>query len=196
MIVIGITGGIASGKSTVARLMKHKGIAHIDADKLVHHLIARDADTKSAIALAIPQAVHEGTVKREALAALVARDATILKTLEQILHPRVRRAEMHAILRAARHRKRAVLLDVPLLFETGCNVMCDMVIAVQATPALQRRRAMQRRGMTPEKFERLIARQWNDAQRAACADVVITTALGKGHTARAVQKLMKQLDLR
>ena len=191
MMVIGITGGIASGKSTVARMIARHHIPHIDADKLVHHLLAHDRNTIADIAQHFPGVVMEGTVDRKKLGAAIAGQDKQLKQLEELLHPRVRQAEEQAILRATRQRRRAIILDVPLLFETGANVLCDVVIAVTAPVTMRRRRAMRRLHMTPATFDRLLARQLTDAERCARADIVLPSTLGKADMQRRIRQLLK-----
>ncbi|OYW14012.1 MAG: dephospho-CoA kinase [Rhodospirillales bacterium 12-54-5] len=192
--VIGITGGIASGKSTVARMFA-KRIPHIDADKLVHHLLAHDKTTVAQIARHFADAVEGGSVNRKKLGAAIAGNPEKLKQLELILHPRVRDAEEQAILRATRQRRKAILLDIPLLFETGADALCDVVIAVSAPLPMRRRRAMARKHMTTETYDRLVARQLTDAERCARADIVIPSSIGKAHTRRIVEKLLREWKL-
>jgi dephospho-CoA kinase len=194
MIVIGITGGMASGKSTIARMIARRGIVHVDADKLVHGLLARDRAVIDDIGRLFPGSVTNGAVDRKALGAAIAGDATKLHRLEQLLHPRVRGAEEDAILRAMRQRQRAVLLDVPLLYETGADALCDVVIAAYAPLALRRKRA-HARGMSAATIDRLIARQLSDAERNRRADVVIPTTIGKAHTRRMVAAFLATLGL-
>lgn len=193
MIVLGITGGIASGKSTIARMIARRGIAHIDADKLVHRLFENPA-VAAEVERSFPGSAAGGTVDRRALGASIAGDPAKLKRLEQLLHPLVRRAEEEAILLAARQRRRAILLDVPLLFETGADALCDVVIAAYAPLAMRRKRA-RRRGMPDATIDRLIARQWPDAERNKRADLVIPTTIGKTHTRRRVEALLRELGL-
>jgi dephospho-CoA kinase len=193
--VIGITGGIASGKSTIARMIAKRGILHLDADKLVHRLLASDRETIAEIKKTFPSAVKKDSVDRKALGAAVAGDAAKLKRLEQILHPRVRHAEEQAILLAARQRRRAVLLDIPLMFETGAEILCDVVIAAHAPLPMRRRRAFGRLGMTEATFNRLVARQLSEAERNRRADIVIPTTIGKAHTRRIVDALLHQWKL-
>ena len=195
MMVIGITGGIASGKSTVARMVARHHIPHIDADKLVHHLLAHDKPTIAAIAQPFPGVVATHGVDRKKLGAAIAGDPAKLVLLETILHPRVRHAEEQAILRATRQRHRAIILDVPLLFETGADALCDVVIAVTAPLATRRRRAFTRQHMTAATFDRLVARQLTDAQRCAHADVVLPSTLGKAQMQRRIRQLLVQWKL-
>lgn len=187
MIVIGVTGGIASGKSTVARMLATHGAAHVDADRLVHRLLAHDRETIAAIAQQWPEAVTHGVVDRRALGAALAKDPAALTRLETLLHPRVRAAEERAIRQATHQRRRAVILDVPLLFETGSDMLCDTVIAVTAPLAMRRRRALAR-GMSLATVDRLIARQLDDATRNALADLVIPSTLGKAEMHRQLRK--------
>ena len=193
--VIGITGGIASGKSTIARMIAQRGILHLDADKLVHRLLASDRDTIDDIKKTFPTAIKKNAVDRKALGAAIAGDPAQLKRLEQILHPRVRAAEETAILLATRQRRRAILLDIPLLFETGAEALCDRVIAAHAPLPLRRRRAFQRLGMTEATFARLVSRQLSETERNHRADVVIPTTIGKAHTRRLVDALLHQWKL-
>jgi dephospho-CoA kinase len=195
MIVIGITGGIASGKSTVARMFARHHIPHVDADKIAHYLLAHDKKVIEYIAQHFPAAVQHGKVDRKVLGVAIADDPKNLTVLEHIVHPRVRHAEEQAILRATRHRRKAILLDVPLLFETGADALCDVVITVTAPLAMRRRRAMERMHMSAATFDRIIARQWTDAQRCARADVVIPSTLGKAAMQRTVKRLLKEWAL-
>lgn len=193
-LVIGITGGIASGKSTIARMIARRGIPHLDADKLVHRLLATDRDTIAAITATFPGTSKNGAIDRALLGAAIAGDPARLKRLEQILHPRVRAAEERAILQAQHQRRRAILLDIPLLFETGAETLCDVVIAAHAPLPLRRRRALAR-GMPEATVSRLVARQLSEAARNAKADIVIPTTIGKAHTRRIVQSLLRQWGL-
>jgi dephospho-CoA kinase len=195
MMVIGITGGIASGKSTVARMMARRGVLHIDADAVVHALMQHDKATIAAVAAAFPKAIHNGKIDRKALGALIGKDAVALQTLEDILHPRVREAEIAAIRRATRQRRKAVILDIPLLFESGAEALCDVVVTATAPQALRKRRAFARPHMSEEKFARFIARQLDETARNAHADLAIPTTLGKAFTRRRVELLWKALKL-
>ena len=229
-LIIGVTGGMASGKSTVARMIAGKGILHVDADRLVHQLLRTDHDTIAAIAAAFPQCVvpeNEATlhvsvgsilvedqpptksqgrfgspareerelvspllIHRSKLAAHIAHHPEALGTLEAILHPRVRALEEAAIHAARRNRLRAVVLDVPLLFETDADQLCDVVVVAHATLQHRRRRAFARAGMTEEKWQRLLARQVTEHHRHPRADVVIRTDAGKAATRQKIKRLM------
>lgn len=193
MKVIGITGGMASGKSTVARLFE--GIPHIDADALVHQLMQEDAPTIEALAAAFPQAVAHGKVDRGVLARLASETPETLTVLEQILHPRVRAMEEQAILKAKESGEKAIILDVPLLFETDAQALCDVVIVVHAPEELRRERAFSRPGMTEAKWQRLLSRQMPDHERLARAHHVIHTSSHMQETAAQVEALKRAWGL-
>ncbi len=196
MMVIGVTGGMASGKSTLARMIAGRGIAHLDADKIVHHLLQHDRSIAAEIAAAIPAAKGaKNTIDRAKLAAHITKHPADLRLLEAILHPHVRHVEERAIAIARANRLRALVLDIPLLFETDAQMLCDVVIVAHAPMQHRRRRAFARAGMTEEKFRRLLDRQLPDHARNHAADVVITTALGKATTRRKIHALMKEWGL-
>ena len=195
-LVIGVTGGIASGKSTVARMLVGRGIRHIDADKIVHLLMRQDRSTIAALKDAFPQAVKDGVIHRAALAEIISNDAAQLHVLERILHPRVRAVEEAAITRATRDHARAVILDIPLLFETDAQHLCDIVIVAHAPLSHRRRRAFARPGMTDAKWEKILSRQLPDPIRNHAADIVIPTGIGKAATRQKINQLLHQLGLR
>lgn len=194
-IIIGVTGGMASGKSSIARMLAGRGIAHVDADKLVHQLMNHDAGAIAAIGAAFPHAVNKGRIDRGALAAHIIKHPETLSVLEAILHPRVRALEEGAIAFARRNRLRALVLDIPLLFETDADRLCDVVLVAHAPMRHRRARAFARVGMTEAKWNRLLDRQLPEHVRNALADVVIPTAIGKAETRRRVQALMSEWGL-
>lgn len=195
MKVIGITGGMASGKSTVARMIARDRFPHLDADALVHQLMLADHETIEAIGAAFPGAVINGMISRAELSSYVAQDASHITTLESILHPRVRQAEELAIDEARVSGKQAVVLDIPLLFETGAEQLCDVVIAVQAPLEVRKARAFARPAMTEAKWNRLIARQLTDEQRTAKAHHVIHTDCPEDETRQEVARLLNEWGL-
>ncbi len=195
-MVIGVTGGMASGKSTVARMFAGRGIAHVDADQLVHHLMRYDRAMIDEIAAAFPAATMSGCpIDRDALAREITNNPKMLSVLESIIHPRVRGAEERAIRIARRNGLRAVILDIPLLFETDAQYLCDVIVVAHAPLPHRKRRALTRAGMTEEKWRRLLDRQLSDHVRNHAADVVISTAIGKGATRVRVKQLMKRWNL-
>ena len=194
-IVIGVTGGMASGKSTIARMLSGRGIAHVDADKLVHQLLQHDRATGAEIAAAFPATKKGHAIDRAALANHITKHPESLAVLEAILHPRVRAMEEEAIAIARRNGLRALVLDIPLLFETDADSLCDVVIVAHAPMHHRRRRAFARVGMSEAKWQRLIDRQLPDRHRNALADIVIRTDMGKAAVKKQVKALMRAWGL-
>ena len=176
MKIVGLTGSIGMGKSTTATMFAEAGIPVHDADATVHRLYAGRA--APLIEAAFPGTVVDGTVDRDRLGKAVIGNGEAMKKLESIVHPLVR-AEEAAFLDTARGQGAPfVILDIPLLFETGGDKRVDAVIVVSADAAVQRTRVLERAGMTEEKFEAIVARQVPDAQKRANADFVIDTGHG------------------
>jgi dephospho-CoA kinase len=194
-IIIGVTGGMASGKSTVARMFSGRGIIHVDADKLVHQLMRTNRTMIAEIITAFPMVKGAHGVNRAALAAHITAHPEALALLESIIHPYVRALETAMIASARRNHLHAVILDIPLLFETDAHLLCDVVIVAHAPLAHRRRRAFARPGMTEAKWNRLLNRQLTDDVRKHAADIVISTAIGKAATRRHVRALMNQWGL-
>lgn len=181
MMVLGLTGGIATGKSTVARQLVALGAVHFDADASVHALMQRP-EVMAQIAKAFPDVVTQGEVDRKALGAAVFADAAKLATLEAILHPLVREEEFDWLAAQKQAGVALVVLDIPLLFESGADALCDYVLVTDCPPDLQAERALSRAGMTPEKLARILARQMPRHDRLARADTVIETGAGLAHS--------------
>jgi len=173
MIVVGLTGSIAMGKSTLAQIFRDLGAPVFDADAAVREIYR--GETAAEVEAAFPGVIVNGAVDRERLSRFVVNDAVALKRLEQIVHPAV--AERRArFLDAARiGGARAAVLDVPLLFETGSDRAVDIVVVVSAGPDVQRERALARPGADPERFESLLARQTPDVDKRRRAHFVIDT---------------------
>lgn len=192
-LVIGVTGGIASGKSTAARLMQREGVALFDADACVHVLMRDHPECIAAIAEHFPEALEAGSIIRHTLAKKIAIDETKLKTLESIIHPYVREEEVKAISAAKALGLKAIVLDIPLLFESGADALCDIVVAIDIDPDTQRARAFARPGMSDEKFERLLARQLQPHVRSGKADIVISSGMGLEQMKESIDQLMEGL---
>jgi len=191
MRILGLTGGIAMGKSTAARQLQRLGLPLHDADATVHRLYAKGGPAVAAVARRFPEAVVEGAVDRQALGRLVFGRPAALKELESILHPLVRRAGRGFLKRQARRQRPLVVLDIPLLFETGGERLCDYVVVVSAPAFLQRQRALRRPGMTAAKLNGILARQVPDARRRRRADYVVPTGLGHGFALRHLKRAAK-----
>jgi len=191
MRVLGLTGGIAMGKSTAARQLRRLGLPLHDADAAVHRLYARGGPAVPAIAARFPAAVVEGRVDRQVLGRLVFGRPDELRALERILHPLVRQATRRFLRTQALRRRRLVVLDIPLLFETGGERLCDAVVVVSAPGFLQRQRALRRPGMTAEKLDAILARQTPDREKRRRADHVVPSGLGYGFALRHLQRAVR-----
>lgn len=181
-VVIGLTGSIAMGKSTAAGMLRRLGLPLHDADAAVHRLLGPGGGAVKAVTAAFPAAYRAGAIDRQRLGALVFQDQAALKTLEKILHPLVRRMTRNFIKLHRRRNSRCVVLDVPLLFETGGEHLCDTTIVVTAPLFLQKARVMSRPGMTLQRFEAIRAQQMSEPEKCRRADFVVQTGLGKAFT--------------
>ena len=184
MEVVGLTGSIAMGKSTLARLLARAGVPVHDADACVHRLFARGGAAVAPVGRRFPGTVVDGRVDRTRLGELVIGDGGRLRALEAIVHPLVRADRDRFLATHRRRRSRLVVLDVPLLFESGGAAVCDTVIVVSAPAYLQRRRVLARPGMTPRKLAGILRRQMPDAEKRRRADTVIHSGLGLAVTSR------------
>ncbi|KFL88324.1 Dephospho-CoA kinase [Acetobacter malorum] len=193
MKVIGLTGGMGMGKSTVASMFRQAGVPVFDADVTVRQLQADNGPALGPIAELVPQAVTNRHLDRAVLRRAVAGTPGLLRQLEAILHPMVRAARQDFLTRYRRQGARCVLLDIPLLFETGSQRACDHVLLVSAPPRLQAERVARRRGLPKSEARRLMARQMPDARKRRLADTVIDTGVALGATQRQVRSLIKAL---
>jgi len=190
--VIGLTGGIGMGKSTAAAAFRRAGLPVFDADATVHRLQARGGRAVPAIAVAFPGTVRDGAVDRTLLRRAAVESPGAMTRLEAILHPLVRQEERAFLARARRAGRRAVVLDIPLLLETGVDRRVDLVVVVSAPPAVQMARVRARRQMTPAQIQAIIARQMPDRNKRRRADVVIRTGLSR-HALRRLRRLLLEL---
>lgn len=193
MKIIGLTGGIGMGKSTAAAAFRRAGIPVFDADASVHQLQARGGRGVAPIEAAFPGTTRDGAVDRAALRQAVLGNAEALHRLEGILHPLVRQDERAFIARARRAGNRAVVLDIPLLFETGWDDGVDEIVVVSAPRAVQIQRVRSRRSMSLADIAAIIARQMPDAEKRRRADVVIHTGLSRHHAQRALRRFVRRL---
>ena len=193
MIVLGVTGSIAMGKSTVSTMLSHLNNPIHDADKTVHELMDMNGKAYYEIAKSFPAAVQVTGIDRAKIGREVFGNPKKLKELENILHPLVREARDKFIRQQNRYKSRLVILDVPLLYETGGDKDCDKVVVVSAPYFIQRQRALARQGMTQTKFNDILKRQLPDREKRRRADAVIPTGLGKAHTYRVLKRLIRDL---
>ena len=185
--IIGLTGSLAMGKSETARLFAAEGVPVHDADATIHKLYGKGGTAVARIAAAFPGAVADNAVDRAALSQLVTGDDSALKKLEALVHPLVI-ADRDEFL-AANSQAKIVVLDIPLLLETGAEQAIDALVVVSAPASVQRERALKRPGMSEEKFQALLARQLPDVEKRAKAHFVIVTDQGLEH-ARAQVKMV------
>lgn len=194
MILIGLTGSIGMGKSTVAQMFRDAGVPVFDADACVRALQGPGGAALPAIETLFPGTTDASGVDRQRLGAAVFGKPHLLARLEAVMHPLVGEAQRHFLRRHARHR--LAVLDVPLLFEAGGWRKVDVIVVVSAPARVQRARVLARAGMTPAKFGAIMAAQMRDADKRRRADVVIATARGKRHTQAAVRSLVTCLRTR
>ena len=176
MIVLGLTGSIGMGKSTTAKFFAEEGVPVHDADAMVHRLYENEAVV--AIEAAFPGTTTGGKVDRTKLAARVLGDDAARKRLEAIVHPLVRETEMKFLAEARARQASVVVLDIPLLYETGGEQRVDAVVVVSAPAEVQRARVLARPGMTEERFAQILAAQVPDAEKRRRADFVVDTSQG------------------
>ncbi len=192
MIKAGLTGSIGMGKSTTAEMFRDAGIPVYDADATVHALY--EGEATPLIEEAFPGTTHNGKVDRALLSKHVVGNADAMKKLEMIVHPLVHAKEQEFLKSAQSNGAPIVVLDIPLLFETGGRSRVDIVIVVSANAEEQRRRVLAREGMTEEKFEAILARQVPDREKREKADFIIDTDQGFDHARDQVTKIIAELS--
>lgn len=197
MIVLGLTGSIGMGKSTVAEMFRQQDIPVHEADQEVHHLLGPRGEAVRKVVDAFPDddiyMQESDEIDRGALAAVVFYSEDALHRLEGILHPMVREAQKSFILAARSEGHDIVVLDVPLLFETGADKSVDYTVVVSAPFNVQEQRVLARSGMTRDKFHAILATQLPDEVKRSRADYVISTGFSRATTKKEVEKLIKEL---
>lgn len=191
MIRLGLTGSIGMGKSTTAGLFSEEGIPVNDSDRVVHRLY--EGKAVAPIAAAFPGSVVNGVVDREALSRTLATNPAKFKELEAIVHPLVREEELAFLEQQKRAGTDIVVLDIPLLFETGADQRVDMVVVVSCDEETQRRRVLARPGMTEEKFRLILSRQVPDAEKRRRADFIVDSGQGIEAARRQVREIIARL---
>jgi dephospho-CoA kinase len=189
--VLCLTGSLGMGKSRTASFFAEEGIPVHDADAAVHALYAGEA--APLIESAFPGTTSDGKVDRSKLAAQVVGNAAALARLEAIVHPLVAKARDIFIAQAQSRNAPVILLDVPLLFETGGERHCDAVVVASAPPDIQRRRAFERPGMTEEKFAALVGKQVPDAQKRRRADFIVDSSQSFDHARAQVRDILRAI---
>jgi dephospho-CoA kinase len=196
MIVLGLTGSIGMGKSTAAALFRRIGVPVHDADASVHCLLGRGGAAVAMVEAAFPGTAGPAGIDRRELGRRVFGDAAALRRLEGILHPMVRADERRFLRCMAARRQPVVVLDIPLLLESGGGVRCDAVIVVSAPTFLQRARVLARPGVTPERLAAILAQQMPDREKRRRADVVVPTGLGRRLTLQRLREIVRVLPER
>lgn len=191
MILLGLTGSVGMGKSTTAQMFVEEGVPMFDADAAVHRLYAGEA--VPLIEREFPGTTANGTVDREKLSRQVVGNAEALSRLEKLIHPLVGKLRAAFLKDAEASGAKAVLLDIPLLFETGDPSQFRAVIVVSAPAEVQRARVLARPGMTPEKFDAILKRQMPDSEKRARADFVINTGEGLQSAKMQVKKILAEV---
>lgn len=192
MRILGLTGSIAMGKSTAAAMLRRMGVPVHDADAVVHALSRPGGGALAAIRAAFPDlALEDGGIDRAALSQRAFAEPAVLRKLEAILHPLVRAAERRFLRLQRARRAPLVVLDIPLLYETGGEKRCDAVLVVSAPRLVQVQRALSRPGMSPAKFAAIEAKQMPDAEKRCRAEIVIPTGRGKRVTWMALKKALR-----
>lgn len=191
MIRLGLTGSIGMGKSTTSEMFRGEGLVVIDSDAVVHDLYRGEA--VPLIERAFPGTTEGGQVDRARLSAYLAGHPEDFKLLEAIVHPLVRRREVETIAEARDAGADIVVLDIPLLFESGSQSRVDKVVVVTCDAETQRARVLARPGMTEEKFAMILKRQMPDVEKRRRADFIIDTGRGFDHARAEVRKIVATL---
>jgi dephospho-CoA kinase len=194
MIVLGLTGSIGMGKSKAASMLKRLGVPVHDSDRAVHKALHK-GKAFEAVAKLFPSTLIDGRIDRKTLGGIVFKDKAALKKLESILHPAAKDSQKKFVKSMQRLGKRAVALDIPLLFETGAEERVDYVICVTAPYAIQRRRVLARSNMNEEKFKSILASQMQDRKKRDLSDFVVQTGMGQALTYSQLRKILKTVGV-
>lgn len=194
--ILGLTGGVGMGKSTATAMLRRMGVPVYDADAAVHRMMGKGGIAVAAVAAAFPGVVKDGAIDRAALGSRVFGDPAAMKRLEAIIHPLVRQDEDRFLGEMRRRRTKLVVMDVPLLFESGREQRYDAVIVVSAPEFLRRARVLARPGMTPARLAAIMAKQMPDAEKRRRADIVVPSGLGRALTWRRLRSAIERLGRR
>jgi dephospho-CoA kinase len=196
MIVIGLTGSIATGKSETAKMFLAEGVPVLDSDAVVHALYGRGGKAVPPMMTIAPEAKTGGAVDRGKLAVLLREKPGLLARVEEIVHPLVWQAQREFVAAEKARGARLAVLDIPLLFEKNREADVDVIVVTTCPPAMQRERALARPGMTEEKLNWILARQTPDAEKRRRAHYVIDTSRGLEPAREQVRAIIGELDAR
>lgn len=188
--VLCLTGSLGMGKSTAAKFFAECGVPVHDSDAVVHALY--EGEAAPLIEAAFPGSTSGGKVDRNKLAAMVLHDRAALARLEAIIHPLVTASRERFLAEAQTRGVPVAVVDIPLLFETAAQSRCDAVVVVSAPPEIQRKRALERPGMTDEKLAALLAKQMPDAEKRRRADFVVDSSQGFDHTRAQIRDILQR----
>ena len=190
MYLIGLTGSIGMGKTQTAALFEEEGVPRYDADAAVHGLYEVGGAAVGPIGELFPEAVRDGAVDRAALGRIVLKDGAKLAALEKMVHPLAGATQVDFLNAQMAAGATHVLLDIPLLFETGGHEFVDCVVVVSAPPDVQRARVLERPGMTEEKFTDILAKQVPDSDKRAAADFIVDSSVSVADAHRQVKEIL------
>ena len=190
MYLIGLTGSIGMGKTQTAALFEEEGVSRYDADAAVHGLYEVGGAAVGPIGEMFPEAVRDGAVDRAALGQIVLKDGAKLAALEKVVHPLAGATQVDFLNAQMAAGATHVLLDIPLLFETGGHEFVDCVVVVSAPPDIQRARVLERPGMTEEKFADILAKQLPDTDKRAAADFIVDSSVSVADAHRQVKEIL------
>ena len=193
MLILGLTGSIGMGKSTTAKLFAEAGVPVYDADAAVHKIY--EGEAAPAIEAAFPGTTVDGKVDRARLSAQVVHNPDAMKQLEQIVHPMLGASRKKFFEEAEAAGAPVVVVDIPLLFETGGEKAFDKIIVVSAPAEIQRERVLSRPGMTAKKFDAILSRQMRDEEKRKRADFVVDTGGDLSTTERQVGDILSCLGI-
>ncbi len=194
MIILGLTGSIAMGKSETAKMFRELGVPVFDADAIVHKAQAKDGVAIAAIDGLFEGVVKDGVLDRAKLGAIVFADRPRLADLVNIMTPIIRQARGTFFDNAIAAGDKMIVLDEPLLFENGGDKHCDAIVVVSAPEHIQRERALARDVMTEEKLDQILAQQLPDAEKRTKADYIIESDKGLDHARKAVKKIIAEVS--
>ncbi len=194
MLIIGLTGSIGMGKTTAATDFQRLGIFVHNADMAVHELMGNGGRAVRAVATAFPGVQEGGAINRTKLGDVVFRDTDRLRVLEAILHPMVLEHRSQFLMTASRYRRPMVVLDIPLLFETGGDLSCDAVVTVSAPTFVQYRRVLARPGMNKERLFQILAKQMSDKEKRRRSDFIVPTGQGRLVSFRSIRKIVLNIS--
>ena len=192
MLIIGLTGGIGMGKSTAAKILAGFGLPVYDADCAVHALLSKGGAAVKPVAKIFPEALHNGAIDRALVGKAAFAHPEKLRKLEKILHPLVHRVEREFLKQARRAKAKAVVLEIPLLFETGAEKRCDVTLCVTAPKSIQKLRVMKRKGMTAARYKSILVRQMPDAEKQRRADYTVNTGKSRADTQKQLRRILDE----